>query len=197
MAILQGLLAALAKYAGTIINTAFAWATVMLFGKVPRDRQLYVSLSALGSVVWLLCVLGTAFPTLAVFLLAFAKPPPWIDKEWIRLAMLSAAFVLPLIVGVDTLFSQPPSRRPKGFRDTARAVIRAYPYTIGMAITIVLMCLLAPIMQLRNMANRWESTHIPMLVESEDYREVVGSIQRALAHNKLNTERRRASWMIR
>jgi len=39
MAIVQALLAALFRSAGKLLNMAFGWATIMLFGRVPRDRQ--------------------------------------------------------------------------------------------------------------------------------------------------------------
>lgn len=46
MAILQAVLALLFRSAGRLLNTAFGWATTMLFGKVPQDRQIYLSVVA-------------------------------------------------------------------------------------------------------------------------------------------------------
>ena len=40
MAIIQVLLAALARSAGRILNTAVGWATTMIFGRVPEKRQI-------------------------------------------------------------------------------------------------------------------------------------------------------------
>src|SRR5690348_1327010 len=99
MAIVQVLLAALTKQASKLLNTAFGWATVLLFGKVPQDRQIYLSLISLGSVAWLVAVLGIAFPQFATFLLTFVTLPSWVDKTWVRLAMLAAAAIIPLAVG--------------------------------------------------------------------------------------------------
>src|SRR5215831_4328686 len=53
MAIVQALLAAVARSAGRVLNTVFGWATVMIFGRVPESRQIYLSVIAFGSVVWI------------------------------------------------------------------------------------------------------------------------------------------------
>src|SRR5512132_2598227 len=95
MVIVQAILAAIFRSAGKLLNTAFGWATVMLFGRVPQDRQIYLSLVSFGSVIWLLTLVGIAFPRIGTFLLSFVPLPEWIDKKWIRLAMLGAALVIP------------------------------------------------------------------------------------------------------
>ena len=197
MAILQAILAELFNYVGTILNTAFGWATIMLFGKVPRDRQLYVTLSAIGSVVWLIALLGVAFPVVAVFILSFVKISQYVDKDWIRLAMLALAIVLPAAVGFDSLYTVPPDRRPKGGRDKFKAIVHGYPYTVGLAVTVIMMCVFAPVMQVRNMIRRWTSVHIPMIVESHNYIAVVDSIQKTLERNGVKTERKLSSLMLR
>src|SRR5262245_704381 len=43
MAVLQAILAAVGRQLGRLLNTAFSWATVLLFGKVSERRQLYLS----------------------------------------------------------------------------------------------------------------------------------------------------------
>jgi hypothetical protein len=51
MAIIQALLAAITRWAGTILNTAFSWATMMLFGKIPRAADLcFDQLARIGAV---------------------------------------------------------------------------------------------------------------------------------------------------
>ena len=62
MALVQALLAMVFKSAGKLLNTAFGWATVLLFGRVPEDRQVYLSGVTVGSVLWLVALLGVAFP---------------------------------------------------------------------------------------------------------------------------------------
>ena len=51
MAIIQAVMALATKSAGKLLNTVFGWATMMLFGKVPADRQIYLSVMAMSSVL--------------------------------------------------------------------------------------------------------------------------------------------------
>ena len=59
--LVQAILAAIFRSAGRLLNTAFGWATVMLFGRVPQGRQIYLPLISFGSVGWLIALVGIAF----------------------------------------------------------------------------------------------------------------------------------------
>src|SRR5919202_656040 len=98
MVLIQGLFAAVFRSLGKLLNTAFGWATVMLFGKVPEDRQIYLSIIAFGSVLWLVALIGVIFPSFAAFLMAAVTIPKWVDKTWIRIAMIVVAVIVPAIV---------------------------------------------------------------------------------------------------
>jgi hypothetical protein len=128
MAIIQILLAALARSAGRILNTAVGWATTMIFGRVPEKRQIYVSVMTFGSLVWIAVIVGIAFPSAGTFLLSFVPLPSWVDRKWVRLAMTIAAAVLPALVGAVSLLLRDPDERPTGSA-RVRAVLRGYPFT--------------------------------------------------------------------
>jgi hypothetical protein len=197
MAIVQGLLAVLARSAGRFLNTAFGWATVMLFGKVPQDRQMYLSIIAFGSVIWLTVLVGIAFPVVGAFLLAFLPLPEWVDRNWIRLAMLVAAIIIPLVVGFISLRLPAAEDQPQTTGQKVQTVLKGYPYTLGLAITLILMTLLAPVMKLQALVKRWTTHHIPVVIESDDYMEVVGEVEQALRTGGIETTRQQASWMLR
>src|SRR2546422_1855739 len=95
MAIVQALLAALFRSAGKLLNTAFGWATTMLFGRVPQDRQVYLSATAFGSVLWLIALVAVAVSPAGGFPPSFGTPPPWINKTWIPPGMNAAAPLVP------------------------------------------------------------------------------------------------------
>src|SRR5436309_1208953 len=99
MAIIQAIFAMLLRQAGSVLNTVFGWATTLLFGKLPQSRQTYLSVTALGSVLWIAVVLGIAFPRLGAFLIAFVPFSSALDPGWVRLIMLALALLLPLGVG--------------------------------------------------------------------------------------------------
>src|SRR2546423_1035075 len=114
MVLIQAVIAAIFRSAGRLLNTAFGWATVLLFGRVPQDKQIYLSGIRLGSVAWLLALVGIAFPKLGTFLLSFVPLPEWIDRTWVRLAMLAGAIVIPAIVGLLALRMVDAKERPRG-----------------------------------------------------------------------------------
>jgi hypothetical protein len=167
MAIVQILLAALARSAGRLLNTAVGWATTMIFGRVPEKRQLYVSVMTFGSLVWIAVIVGIAFPSVGTFLLSFVPLPSWVDREWVRLGMIVAGVVLPALVGTVSLLLRDPDKRPIGSA-RLRTVLRGYPFTLGLAVTLLMMCVLAPVMKLQTLMRRWASQHIPVVVRSED-----------------------------
>jgi len=197
MAIVQALLALVFRSAGRLLNMVFGWATMMLFGKVPQDRQIYLSIIAFGSVAWIVAVLGIVFPSFGTFMLAFVTLPRWVDHTWIRLAMLAAAAVIPLVVGVVSTRMLDAEQRPSGAVANAVAVLKGYPYTLALALTLIMMTALAPVIRVRTMLKRWSSRHIPVIVESKQYLVVVSQIEKALDQGGFEVERFPASWMMR
>ncbi len=195
MAILQAILTGISRATGRILNTAFGWATVVLFGKVPQSRQIYLSIIAFGSVIWLVVVIGIVFPAVGTFLLAFAPLPKSVNPNWIRLAMLAGALVIPLLTGLLSLKLLDPEDQPCGV-EKLRAVGRGYLFTLGLAITLVLLTVFTPIMKVQTMSRRWITEHVPILVEPDDYDGVVDEIQRALKTSGRHTERRPITWML-
>ena len=197
MVIVQAILAAVFRSAGKLLNTAFGWATVMLFGRVPQDRQIYLSLVSFGSVIWLLALLGIAFPKVGTFLLSFVPLPEWIDTKWIRLAMMGAVLVIPAVVGVLATRLVDEDKRLKGAGGFVKTVLRGYPYTVGLAVTLLLMLVFAPVLKVRDMVRRWTTQHVPVIVEPQDYPGVVDDLQHALRAGGIATTRGRPSWMLR
>jgi hypothetical protein len=197
VAIIQALIAMLTRSAGKLLNTAFSWATILLFGRVSQDRQIYVSLIAFGSVIWLIVLAGVAFPSVATFLLSFVTLPKWVDKTWIRLAMLAAVVVIPAVIGGVSILMLDKAKRPRGAAAVAIAVLKGYPYTVGLALTLAMMTVFAPIMKVRALAKRWTTEHVPVIVEPRDYEAVVESVRAALAEAGFETMRGQASWMLR
>ena len=193
MVIVQALLAMVFRSAGKLLNTVFGWATVMLFGRVPQDRQIYLSVVTFGSVIWLLTLVGVAFPKAGTFLLSFVPLPEWVDRKWVRLAMLAAALVVPAIVGFLSLRLVDPEDRPS----TVKAVLRGYPYTIGLSVTLILMTLFAPVLKVRDLLRRWTTQHVPVMVEPQDYPSVVDDLEDALQQGGLDPKRGKPSWMLR
>jgi hypothetical protein len=197
MAIIQTLFAALARQAGRLINTIFGWATTTLFGKVPQERQTLLSVIALGSIAWFIVVIGVIVPRVGVFLLSFVRLPPWVNDNLVRLAMLAAALILPLVIGFVGIKILDPEDRPKGKGATIKRILHGYPYALAVSIALAMMIVFVPILKLQNMKKRWTSEHLPMVVEEQDYASTVRDVEQALDKAGYETEPRQASILMR
>ena len=68
------------------------------FGRVPQRKQLLLAGVALGSILWVVTLIGVLVPDFGAWLIAFVPAPNFVDEGWIRLLMLGLAIVLPLAV---------------------------------------------------------------------------------------------------
>jgi len=176
---------------GRVLSLAFSWATMALFGRVPEDRQLFLSAMAAASLLWPIVLAGVADPSFATFLLAFVTIPAWADP-WVRPAMLALAVLLPLIVGF--LSTKLTNAQPHG-AELVRETLRGYPYAIGLFVVLVWMLILAPLTNIRAMLRRWQSDHVAIAVQPGGYDTVVRDLRDALERAKLPLATRRAGWM--
>lgn len=176
---------------GRILSLAFSWATMALFGRVPEDRQLFLSLMAAASLLWPIVLAGIAVPSFATFLLAFVTIPAWADP-WVRPAMVVLAVLLPLAVGF--LSTKLSNAQPRG-AELVRETVRGFPYAIGLFVVLVWMMILAPLTNIRAMLRRWESDHVAIAVQPGGYDTVVRDLHAALERADLRLATRRAGWM--
>lgn len=196
MALIHTFLLAIFRSMGRILNTAFGWATILLFGRVPQQRQVYLSVMAFGSVLWIVSALGVAFPSVGTFLLAFVTLPDW-AKDHVRVGMLAAAAVIPAIVGGVTILLVDPGDRPRGAWARVRAILSGYPYTFALALTLLFLTAIAPVVKLRQVAKRWSDVHIPVVVKPQDYERIVLDVKKALEAGGIRPDVRVASWTLR
>lgn len=197
MVFMQALLTLITNSLGRILNTAFSWATLIFFGKVPEKLQTYFSIMALAAVVWLVVALGIAFPGFGAFVLAFVPLPDWVDRFWIRMIMLTLTLLVPIGVGVLSIYLMDRAKRPQSFGAKIKAVLRGYPYTIGLALALVFMVVIAPIIQVVDLIRRIEKAHIAMIVKPRDYMDVVFDIERVLKAGGYDVHREPAGWLLR
>ena len=79
MALIAPLIAFLGRFVGKVLTTAFGWASVMLFGRVPASKQLLLAGVSLGSILWLALLVGVVVPDAGTFLIGFVPAPDWIE----------------------------------------------------------------------------------------------------------------------
>jgi len=176
---------------GRVLSLAFSWATMALFGRVPEDRQLFLSVMAAASLLWPIVLAGIAVPSAAAFLLAFVTVPAWADA-WVRPVMLALAVLLPLAVG---FLSTKLTNAQTGGAELVRETLRGFPYAVGLFVVLVWMMVLAPLTNIRAMLRRWESDHVAIAVQPGGYDTVVRDLRDALERAKVPLATRRAGWM--
>lgn len=196
MPIVAGIFALIGRFIGRLLNMAFGWASVMLFGRVPQSKQILLAGVALGAIAWVASLVGVLVPPVGLTLLAFVPAPDWVEDGWLRLAMLALAIVMPLLVGIGGLFLTEAATRPTDLRGTVTQVLRGYPYAAVLALTLAVLIVVAPIRKVRSLVKRWEDTHIPMIVHPGGYERVAGDLEAALDSSDLSVERAPAPWIL-
>ena len=177
---------------GRVLTLAFNWATIVLFGRVPQNRQLYLSGMALTALLWPIVLAGIAFPSFATFLFGFVTVPD-LAKPWVRLAMVVLAILLPLVNGALSARLPPDDNRPKG-RALATTILRGFPNSLALFVVLVWMMVVAPLVKIRALFKRWESVHVPIAVKLGGYDTVVQDLAAALDRTGIRVTRTRAHW---
>lgn len=191
MAIIGSVFAMLGRFAGRLLNSALGWATILLFGKVGGRKQSVLLIIALGSLAWVLAIVGVVFPDIGTFMLALVPVPDFVDEGVVRLAMLAIALVIPLLIGVAAVFLTEPGRRPHGL-GLIGGIVRGYPFTLVLAVTIVILALASLVRKVRSLAKGWEDAHVPVIVKPGGYDAVLGDLRSVLREAGLQVEPRPA-----
>ena len=179
MALITGLAGVLGRFAGRILNSTLGWATILLFGKVAASRQTLLLLIVLASLGWVAAVIGVILPDVGALLIAAVPLPDFVDETWVRLAMLVAALVLPLVIGLVALFITDRERRPSGARLLV-TILRGYPFTLVLTVTIVILGAVALVRKLSSLAKRWQDAHVPVIVKPGRYEDLLRQLQGVL-----------------
>jgi hypothetical protein len=179
MAIIGGLFAAAGRFAGKIITMLLGWASVLLFGRVPQSKQTLLALITLGSLAWVVALIGVLVPDVGTVLLAAVPRPAFIQDLWVRLAMIAVAIVLPLGIGVLTVLVLDKDRRPTGGALFVQ-VLRGYLYAPVLAITLVVLAGIALWRKGSALAHRWQDANVAVIVKPGGYERVVTDVEAAI-----------------
>jgi hypothetical protein len=191
VAIIGPLFALAGRLAGRVLNSVLGWATILLFGKVEGRKQTILLLIALASLLWVLVLVGFALPSVGTFLLALVPKPEFIPDWVVRLIMLALAAVIPLLVGIAAVFVTEAASRPRG-RGLATAVLRGYPFTLLLAVTIVLLSVVALGRRVRSLSKRWDDAHVPMIVKPGGYERLVRDLRAVILDAGIDVRERPA-----
>jgi hypothetical protein len=195
VALIASLFALLGRFVGRVLTTTLGWASVLLFGRIPQDRQVWLAVLTFGSLAWVAAVTGMLFPDVGTVLLTALPLPDWVPEDLVRIAMLATALVLPAILGGVTLLLFEPDDRPKG-RDLAVQVARGYALVPVLAITLVVLAVAGTIRKLDSLAHRREDAHVAIVVRPGRYDALVDTLEATLREGGLVEERRAGSSVL-
>jgi len=179
MAILAPMFALLGRFVGRLLTTTLGWASILLFGRVPQDRQVWLAVLTFGSIAWVVTAAGVLVPVLAVFLLTAIPLPSWIQQDIVRIVMLVAALVLPAVLGAVALLIADPADRPRG-RAMLASVARGYLLAPALAITLVVLTVAGVVRKLDSAIHRRTDAHLPMIVRPTRYEALVADVESSL-----------------
>lgn len=188
MALIAPLFALLGRFVGRVLTTTLGWASVLLFGRVPQDRQVWLAVVTFGSLAWVAAVLGVLLPDVGMLLLAAVPLPDWVPENLVRLVMLATAILLPAVIGAVTLLLQDPGDRPSGVA-LVQHVLRGYPLVPVLAVTIVVLAVAGTVRKIDSLAHRREDAHVPVVVRPGRYDPLVDTLERTLRGGDLVTSR--------
>jgi hypothetical protein len=190
MAILATIFGIAGRFVGRLLTAALGWASTLLFGRVPQDRQLLLVLITFGSIAWVVLVVGVIVPDVGSILLTFA-PASDLIEPYVRILMLIGALIVPLLIGVATLFVQAPAERPTGM-DAVRNVLRGYPLAAVLAVILVFLGVVAIVRKARSLVKRWSHAHVAIVVKPGGYEQMTADLERALDDAGLDVARQPA-----
>jgi hypothetical protein len=179
MAIFAGIFGIVGRFTGKLLTTALGWASSLLFGRVPRSRQIMVVAIMAGSAIWLLLVIGIVLPVVGSFLLAAAPIPDWLDEGWVRLAMAIGAAILPALIGWLGYLVPEKANRPTGTA-ALRQVLRGYPLAFVLSVVLVFLPAVALVRRVRSLTRGWSDIHVPIVAKPGGYDRTVRDLATAL-----------------
>jgi hypothetical protein len=195
MALVASVFALVGRFVGRILTTTLGWASILLFGRIPQDRQVWLALLTFGSLAWVAAVVGVLVPDVGAILLTALPLPDWVPEEIVRLAMLAVALLLPAVLGGATLLLFDPEDRPTGTALIAQ-VARGYVLVPVLAVTLVLLAIVGTVRKLDSLAHRREDAHVAIVVRPGRYDALVGTLEDTLRGGELVTGRRPGSTVL-
>jgi hypothetical protein len=191
MALITGLVGLLGRFAGRFANATLGWATTLLFGKVPQRKQNLLLIIVFAALGWVAAVVGIIWPDVGSLLIAAVPLPEFVDEAWVRLAMLAAAVLLPLVVGTVALFIADKDQRPGG-AGLLKMVLRGYPFTLVLVLTVIVLAGVGTLRKLRSLSRRWQDAHVPLIVKPGGYERVLADVHDVLGRAGMELDVRSA-----
>lgn len=183
MAFLSLLLSFVAKKIGSIVQAIFGWSVTALFGRLPGNKHLAVSIALLLSIAWPVFVVGLFFPAVAGWVLAFLPLEAWIGPLALRIVWGALALTAPLLVGGLVHWAAPSTKGSLG-----RTLLNGYPLALGFFLAFVVTVIAVPLVKLATIVRGLADTHVYVQPREGRYDAVVRELAEACVRAGLTPE---------
>jgi hypothetical protein len=168
---------------------------LLLFGKVPQNRQILLLVIVFGSLVWVALVIGIAWPPVGTLLVASVPMSDQVDPTWIRTGMLAGALGVPVAIGLAAaLVSSDTTKR--GPAALISAGLRGYPFAVTLTLMLALLAAVGIGRKIRSLRKKWMDSHIPIMVKPGAYDAVLADVAKTLGDADLAVEPRDAGVLL-
>jgi hypothetical protein len=193
MGLLQGLVALLRNSAKKLIEAIFGWSVDALFGHTRPSERTVLSTVVGAAAAWPFLLLGIPFPKVAAFVLLLVPIPSWVSSGVVRVVWIVVAIAIPVVVGIVLARR---GREDTGRRSPARRLLQGLPVTVALGAAFFVALVTSPVRRVIALCRGWKDEHLPLLIESRNYRSIAARIRQILARGGLPLDRARAPWLL-
>lgn len=183
MAIFSVLLSFIGRKIGTIVQAIFGWSVTALFGRLPKKKQLAVTVALILSIAWPIFVLGLFLPGVSGWLLAILPLEKWLGATVLRIVWAVLAAFAPPIVGLLTHWAAPSKKV-----GTAKSALWGYPLALGYFLSFLITVVTVPVVKVASILRGWTDTHVYVQPREGRYDDVVRELCEACARAGLLPE---------
>lgn len=183
VAIFSVLLSFIGKKIGTIIQAIFGWSITALFGRLPKKKQLAVTVALALSIAWPIFLLGLFLPGVSGWLLAILPLEKWLGPTALRIVWAALAMFAPPVVGLLTHWAAPSKKV-----GTAKSLLYGYPLALGYFASFIITVVTVPVVKVATILKGWTDTHVYVQPRDGQYSDVLRELCEACARAGLLPE---------
>ncbi len=180
---------------GRTLASSLGWAGSLLYGRVPKDHQVYVEAMFGASVVWGLLVIFAVIPAVLLFVLSTTPFVPSLGASLLRGLLVAGLVLLPLVVGIASTRVPAAGQRPRGLAIVGH-LLRGYPLTVLLAAMALFLPLATAVRRIGSLRRGWADIHIPIVVKPGGYAAMLEDVDLALRRRDVVLERHQASFVM-
>jgi hypothetical protein len=175
------------RLAGALLTTSLGWASTLLFGRVRSSHQIFVVSMLAGALLWLFLVVAALAPGLPNLVLDVTPHPAFIDRTLVRAAVVVCLAIVPLGVGLAAYLVPADGDRATGLKAVVE-LLRGYLLTPILAVLLLFLPAVGISRKARSVRHHWSDAHIPIVVKTDGYDQLIRDLQHALERSGLHVE---------